>query len=117
MIRTVWPVLVRFREGLIPLPLVPEIAWVIDEAARRYILFFLTKGQETKIEIPDDQPPELSPDGCRGPVARRRRRFLGYVLAAPTLVAAAELGRPAPAAAGAAASRRRRSPTCSTSTT
>ncbi|WP_327351629.1 oxygenase MpaB family protein [Streptomyces sp. NBC_01304] len=47
-----WPALVKFREGLIPLPLVPEAAWVLDEAARRYILFYLTKGKETKIEMP-----------------------------------------------------------------
>jgi endo-cleaving rubber dioxygenase len=52
VIRNLWPVLVRFREGLVPLPLVPEAAWVLDEAARQYILFYLTKGQETKIEIP-----------------------------------------------------------------
>jgi endo-cleaving rubber dioxygenase len=51
-IATVWPILVRFREGLIPLPLVPQIAWTVDEALRRYILFFLTKGEETKIQIP-----------------------------------------------------------------
>jgi len=57
-IATVWPILVRFREGLVPLPLVPEIAWTIDEALRRYILFFLTKGQETKIEIPTANRPE-----------------------------------------------------------
>jgi endo-cleaving rubber dioxygenase len=47
-----WPLLVKFREGLIPLPLVPQIAWVIDEALRRYILFYLTKGEETKIVMP-----------------------------------------------------------------
>ncbi|KAA9155657.1 DUF2236 domain-containing protein [Amycolatopsis acidicola] len=47
-----WPVLVAFREGLVPLPLVPEAAWVIDEAARQYILFYLTKGQGTVIDIP-----------------------------------------------------------------
>ncbi|HET9139483.1 oxygenase MpaB family protein [Actinophytocola sp.] len=56
-IRTVWPILVRFREGLIPLPLVPEIAWTVDEALRRYILFYLTKGQETKIVIPTGNRP------------------------------------------------------------
>ncbi|MGN9788496.1 hypothetical protein ACTMTF_44320 [Nonomuraea sp. ZG12] len=43
--------------GCIPLPLVPETAWVVDEAVRRYILFFLTKGQETKIEIPTTNRP------------------------------------------------------------
>jgi hypothetical protein len=58
LIATVWPLLVKFREGLIPLPLVPEAAWVIDEAARQYILFFLTKGQETKIEMPTTNRPE-----------------------------------------------------------
>ncbi|HEU5471224.1 MAG TPA: oxygenase MpaB family protein [Actinophytocola sp.] len=56
-IRTVWPILVRFREGLIPLPLVPEIAWTVDEALRRYILFYLTKGQQTKIVIPTGNRP------------------------------------------------------------
>ncbi|MEU8238862.1 oxygenase MpaB family protein [Actinoplanes missouriensis] len=58
LIARLWPLLVKFREGLIPLPLVPEAAWVIDEAARQYILFFLTKGQETKIEIPTINRPE-----------------------------------------------------------
>jgi len=52
-----WPMLVRFREGLIPLPLVPEAAWTVDEALRRYILFYLTKGRETKIEIPTHNRP------------------------------------------------------------
>ncbi|MBG0817799.1 oxygenase MpaB family protein [Planomonospora sp. ID82291] len=52
VIPAVWPKLVKFREGLIPLPLVPETAWVIDEAARRYILLYLTKFKETKIDIP-----------------------------------------------------------------
>ncbi|NUO96614.1 MAG: DUF2236 domain-containing protein, partial [Nonomuraea sp.] len=52
LIRTLWPKLVKFREGLIPLPLIPATAWIIDEAVRQYILFFLTKGKETKIEIP-----------------------------------------------------------------
>lgn len=56
-IETVWPILVKFREGLIPLPLVPEIAWTIDEALRQYILFYLTKGQETKIVIPTGNRP------------------------------------------------------------
>ncbi|MGA5759765.1 oxygenase MpaB family protein [Nonomuraea bangladeshensis] len=57
LISSAWPKLVRFREGLIPLPLVPSIAWVIDEAVRQYILFFLTKGKETKIEIPTTNRP------------------------------------------------------------
>ncbi|NUU21690.1 MAG: DUF2236 domain-containing protein [Streptomycetaceae bacterium] len=56
-IRSAWPKLVAFRESLIPLPLVPQIAWTIDEAVRRYIMFFLTKGQEVHIEIPDANRP------------------------------------------------------------
>ncbi|MFI6025797.1 oxygenase MpaB family protein [Amycolatopsis magusensis] len=58
LISTAWPALVKFREGLIPLPLVPEAAWVLDEAVRKYILFYLTKGQETKIEIPTINRPQ-----------------------------------------------------------
>ncbi|MFG1944034.1 oxygenase MpaB family protein [Nonomuraea sp. NPDC048826] len=57
LIRSAWPKLVKFREGLIPLPLVPQVAWVIDEAIRQYILWFLTKGKETKIEIPTTNRP------------------------------------------------------------
>ncbi|MEV0590541.1 oxygenase MpaB family protein [Nonomuraea cavernae] len=57
LISSAWPKLVKFREGLIPLPLVPSVAWVIDEAVRQYILFFLTKGKETKIEIPTTNRP------------------------------------------------------------
>lgn len=56
-IATVWPILVRFREALIPAPLVPEIAWTVDEALRQYILLFLTKGQETKIVMPTGNRP------------------------------------------------------------
>jgi endo-cleaving rubber dioxygenase len=58
LISTAWPLLVRFREGLIPLPLVPEVAWVLDEAARNYILFYLTKGETTKLTIPVVNRPE-----------------------------------------------------------
>lgn len=57
-ISAAWPALVKFREGLIPRPLVPEGAWVLDEAARQYILMYLTKGKETKIEIPVVNRPE-----------------------------------------------------------
>ncbi|WP_419999612.1 oxygenase MpaB family protein [Streptomyces boninensis] len=57
-VQAAWPLLVKFREGLIPRPLVPEAAWLIDEAARQYILFYLTKGKETKIEIPTMNRPE-----------------------------------------------------------
>ncbi|MEU8654208.1 oxygenase MpaB family protein [Streptomyces sp. NPDC048737] len=57
-IETAWPKLVAFREKLIPLPMVPPLAWTIDEAARKYILFYLTKGQGTHIEIPDTNRPD-----------------------------------------------------------
>jgi hypothetical protein len=56
-IATAWPKLVAFREKLIPLPLVPPLAWTIDEAARQYILFYLTKGRGAHIEIPDTNRP------------------------------------------------------------
>ncbi|MET8577368.1 oxygenase MpaB family protein [Streptomyces sp. NPDC005012] len=56
-IKTAWPPLVAAREGLIKLPLVPQIAWTIDEAARQYILFYLSKGEEVHIEIPEANRP------------------------------------------------------------
>ncbi|MEV2251542.1 oxygenase MpaB family protein [Streptomyces sp. NPDC050147] len=56
-IKTAWPPLVAFREGLIKLPLVPQIAWTIDEAARKYILFYLSKGREIHLDIPDTNRP------------------------------------------------------------
>ncbi|MFH8609787.1 oxygenase MpaB family protein [Streptomyces sp. NPDC018029] len=56
-VKTAWPPLVAFREGLIKLPLVPQIAWTIDEAARKYILFYLSKGREIHIDIPDTNRP------------------------------------------------------------
>ncbi|MFE9680973.1 oxygenase MpaB family protein [Streptomyces sp. NPDC006285] len=56
-IATAWPKLVAFREKLIPLPMVPPLAWTIDEAIRQYILFYLTKGQGTHIEIPETNRP------------------------------------------------------------
>ncbi|MFI9833605.1 oxygenase MpaB family protein [Streptomyces sp. NPDC051913] len=57
-VATAWPKLVAFREKLIPLPLVPPLAWTIDEAARTYIMFFLTKGQGTSIVLPETNRPE-----------------------------------------------------------
>ncbi|MGW6316616.1 oxygenase MpaB family protein [Streptomyces sp. NPDC055099] len=57
VLESIWPKLVAFREKLIPLPLVPPLAWTLDEAARQYILFYLTKGRGTHIEIPDTNRP------------------------------------------------------------
>jgi hypothetical protein len=56
-IRAAWPALVAFREKLIPLPLVPPIAWTVDEAIRQYILFYLTKGRGAHITIPETNRP------------------------------------------------------------
>ncbi|MCX4669021.1 DUF2236 domain-containing protein [Streptomyces sp. NBC_01381] len=56
-VKTAWPPLVAFREGLIKLPLVPKIAWTIDEAARKYILFYLSKGRVIHLDIPDANRP------------------------------------------------------------
>ncbi|NBH12562.1 oxygenase MpaB family protein [Amycolatopsis sp. SID8362] len=57
LVGTAWPALVAFREGLLPLPLVPEAAWVLDEAVRQYILLFLTKGQGAVIDLPTANRP------------------------------------------------------------
>ena len=53
-----WPTFVRFREGLIPRPLVPQIAWTLEEFIRQYTLLSLTDGEETKIEIPTHNNPD-----------------------------------------------------------
>ncbi|MDJ1132130.1 oxygenase MpaB family protein [Streptomyces iconiensis] len=57
VIRRAWPLLVAFREGLIPLPLVPEAAWTMEEAIRRFVLLFLSEGKPISIEIPDANRP------------------------------------------------------------
>ena len=49
--------LVKFREGLIPLPLVPEIAWVIDEAAAAVHPVLPHQGQGDEDRDPDDNRP------------------------------------------------------------
>ncbi|MFD0548464.1 oxygenase MpaB family protein [Streptomyces rectiviolaceus] len=56
-IATAWPLLVAFREGVIPLPLVPEAAWTIEEALRKFILVFLSEGKPIHLEIPDTNRP------------------------------------------------------------
>ncbi|MEU4998542.1 oxygenase MpaB family protein [Streptomyces sp. NPDC021622] len=48
-----WPLLVAFREKLIPLPLVPQAAWAMEEALRKFVLLFLSEGRPIHLEIPD----------------------------------------------------------------
>jgi endo-cleaving rubber dioxygenase len=57
LVRTGFPKWVALRENLIPLPLVPQIAWTIDELVRQYVLFYLSEGEEISIEIPDMNRP------------------------------------------------------------
>ena len=57
LVRTGIPAWVALRESLMPLPLVPEIAWTLDELIRQYVLFYLSEGEEISIEIPDVNRP------------------------------------------------------------
>ncbi|NUO46891.1 MAG: DUF2236 domain-containing protein [Streptomyces sp.] len=57
LISAAWPLLVAFREGLIPLPLVPAAAWTVEEAIRRFVLLFLAEGRGIHLEIPDANRP------------------------------------------------------------
>ncbi|MFD5095319.1 oxygenase MpaB family protein [Amycolatopsis thailandensis] len=57
LVGTAFPALVAFHEKLIPLPLVPQAAWVLDEAIRRYIRLWLSEGRPVNIEIPDMNRP------------------------------------------------------------
>ncbi|MFB6788720.1 oxygenase MpaB family protein [Streptomyces olivaceus] len=57
LIGAAWPLLVAFREGLIPRPLVPEAAWTVEEAIRRFVLLFLSAGRGIRLEIPDTNRP------------------------------------------------------------
>ncbi|WP_405667485.1 DUF2236 domain-containing protein [Streptomyces sp. NBC_01166] len=57
LISAAWPLLVAFREGLIPLPLVPAGAWVVEEAIRKFVLLFLSEGKGIHLEIPDANRP------------------------------------------------------------
>ncbi|MEV6154372.1 oxygenase MpaB family protein [Nonomuraea sp. NPDC052129] len=56
-VKTAWPLLVRFREGLIGLPLVPAAAWLLDEMVKKWTTYYLTKGAQTKIVIPTGNRP------------------------------------------------------------
>ncbi|MBP2326422.1 hypothetical protein JOF56_006807 [Kibdelosporangium banguiense] len=57
LVGTGFPVWVALRENLIPLPLVPQITRTIDDAIRKYILFYLSGGRQINIEIPDMNRP------------------------------------------------------------
>ncbi|MFF3501624.1 oxygenase MpaB family protein [Streptomyces sp. NPDC003247] len=57
LISAAWPLLVAFREGLIPLPLVPAAAWTVEEAIRKFVLLFLAEGKGIELEIPDVNRP------------------------------------------------------------
>lgn len=57
VIRTAWPLLVKFREGLIGLPLVPAAAWLLDEMVKKWTTYYLTRGAQTKIVIPTGNRP------------------------------------------------------------
>ncbi|MBB5074669.1 oxygenase MpaB family protein [Nonomuraea endophytica] len=57
VVKTAWPLLVRFREGLIGLPLVPASAWLLDEMVKKWTTYYLTRGAQTKIVIPTGNRP------------------------------------------------------------
>ncbi|MFI8306348.1 oxygenase MpaB family protein [Streptomyces sp. NPDC085927] len=57
VINNAWPLVVAFREGLIPLPLIPSIAWTLEEALRRFVLLFMSEGRDIHLEIPDANRP------------------------------------------------------------
>ncbi|MFH9616348.1 oxygenase MpaB family protein [Streptomyces pratensis] len=57
LISTAWPLLVAFREGLVPLPAVPAVLWTLEEALRKFVLLFLAEGRPIAIDIPDVNRP------------------------------------------------------------
>ncbi|WP_372351176.1 oxygenase MpaB family protein [Streptomyces sp. KL116D] len=57
LIATAWPLLVAFREGLIPLPGIPSVVWTLEEAIRQFVLLFLAEGKPIAINIPDMNRP------------------------------------------------------------
>jgi hypothetical protein len=57
VVKTAWPLLVQFREGVIGLPLVPAAAWLLDEMVKKWTTYYLTKGAQTKIVIPTGNRP------------------------------------------------------------
>jgi hypothetical protein len=58
IVAAAWPLVVAFREGLIPLPGVPSIAWVLEEALRKFVLLFMAEGRPIHLEIPDANRPD-----------------------------------------------------------
>ncbi|NUU22686.1 MAG: DUF2236 domain-containing protein [Streptomycetaceae bacterium] len=57
LVAAIWPRLVAFREGLIPLPGIPSLAWTLEEGLRRFVLLFLSEGRQIAISIPDVNRP------------------------------------------------------------
>ncbi|ONI75192.1 Latex clearing protein [Actinosynnema sp. ALI-1.44] len=57
VVRDGFPRFVALREKLIPLPLVPRIAWTIDEVLRKATLVFLGSGRPISIEMPTANRP------------------------------------------------------------
>ncbi|WP_372351049.1 oxygenase MpaB family protein [Streptomyces sp. KL116D] len=57
LIAAAWPLLVAFREGLISLPVIPSIAWTLEEAIRQFVLLFLGEAKPIAISIPDTNRP------------------------------------------------------------
>ncbi|NUR85267.1 MAG: DUF2236 domain-containing protein [Nonomuraea sp.] len=57
VVKTAWPLLVKFREGVIGFPLVPAAAWLLDEMVKAWTTYYLTRGQQTKIVIPTGNRP------------------------------------------------------------
>ncbi|MEQ0559731.1 oxygenase MpaB family protein [Amycolatopsis sp. NEAU-NG30] len=57
LIRTGFPQFVALREKLVPLPLLPPIAWTLDEVVRRLMMFYLSEGKPVDIVIPETNRP------------------------------------------------------------
>jgi endo-cleaving rubber dioxygenase len=57
LVASAWPLLVAFREGLIGLPVVPSVAWTLEEALRRFVLLFLAEGTPIAIDLPETNRP------------------------------------------------------------
>lgn len=60
MVENGWPAFVRFKEGLVNLPLVPKLYWIFDEFLRLGVLFFLNEGRRIDITMPTGNNPNYS---------------------------------------------------------